>query len=325
MSTLLAADDVSLARLAQLEALGPPGFAVTLPSTDALPAALLELAVPHEEINTLVALLPTPDGTPELWWLLERCIHALVRAMGQIDEPPAFPVLPSQLGAARRYFYCYVFLAVLPHLRAFFHARAIPDDVLRATVADLGRGMAIYRRRYGEGGLGGAFWPALHFRGALFQLGRLQFQRVRLDDRTGRMMAANLPFGPGSPALDVHIPDFSGPLSPSACDASFARAKEFFARHFPEERHGVALCDSWLLDEQLAAYLPADANIVRFQRRFRDIYQSGEDDGFMIAAVFGRSDLTLDALPQRTTLERAIVSHLKSGGRWYSGLGWCAL
>lgn len=326
MRTVLAADEASFARLAQLEAIRAPSFPVELPSPDELPAALLELAVPHEDINPLVALRPTPERTPELWWLLERCSHALVQVMGRTDEPPPFPILPAHLRAIHRYFYCYVFLATLPNLRAFYRVKAIPDDVQRATLADPGRGMAVYRRRRGIGGLGGAFWPALQFRAALFQLGRLQFERIRLDEDSGQMMAAKgFPVSPGDYALNVHIPDFSGPLTPSACDASLALASTFFARHFPDENHQIALCDSWVLDDQLAEYLPGDSNIVRFQRRFRDTFRSEEDSGFMLAAIFGRDDIPLDALPQETTLQRAIVSHLRQGRRWYSSAGWCAL
>jgi hypothetical protein len=33
----------------------------------------------------------------------------------------------------------------------------------------------------------------------------------------------------------------------------------------------------------------------------------------------------LDALPARTTLERAIVSHLRAGGQWRSRTGWADL
>jgi hypothetical protein len=246
--------------------------------------------------------------------------------MGSLDGAPPFPVLPETVGALHRYFFIYVFLAALPHVQAFHRSRDIPADVSWRTLADLGRNMAVHRRIYGVGGLDVAFWLARHFRGAIYDLGRLQFERVRLGQRTGQAIAAaGLPYGPGDPALAVHIPEFSGPLSPTACDASFARAKDFFARHFPEERHALAICHSWLLDDQLADYLPADANIVRFQRRFRRIPRSDEADQAVMRFVFGRINPSLVDLPQRTTLERAIVSHLRAGRHWRVGAGWLRL
>ena len=75
---------------------------------------------------------------------------------------------------------------MLPHVQAFHRARQIPDDISRLTLADLGRNMATHRRRYGVGGLDTAFWLMLHFRGAMYDLGRLQFQRGTLGNRTGR-------------------------------------------------------------------------------------------------------------------------------------------
>ncbi|MBI3971100.1 MAG: hypothetical protein HY332_07400, partial [Chloroflexi bacterium] len=43
---------------------------------------------------------------------------------------------------------------------------------------------------------------------------------------------------------------------------------------------------------------------------------------------FGRTTPALDrldALPRRTTLERAIVRHLKAGRHWHGGAGWLRL
>jgi hypothetical protein len=285
--------------------------------------------VPHEDIDDLVALLPGRDRSPAAWWLLERCACALVRTMGAIDGPPPFPTLPEGFGSLRRLFYVYVFLATLPHVLTFHRARGIPEEVSWLTLADLGRNMAAHRRRYGRAGLAEPYWPMLHFRGALYQLGRLQFQRARLGGRTGRAVAAaGLPYNTGHPALAVHVPAYYGPLSPAACDASFAQARAFFARHFPEERYEVAVCHSWLLDAQLGDYLPEDANIIRFQRRFRLAYRPDADDAGIVRFVFGRTEPTLDivdALPARTRLERAVVDHLKSGRHWHGGAGWLLL
>jgi hypothetical protein len=323
---LLASDPETVTWLAHLEAIGAPDFAVALPPAAELPAELLRLAVPHQDINDLVALLPTPERSAELWWVLERCAHTLVRSMGSVERPPPFPALPQRMGALRRYFYVYVFLAVLPQILAFHRRRDISDEVSRLTLADLGRNMAVHRRIYRVGGLDVAYWLMFHFRGVLYALGRLQFERARLGNRTGRAIAAaGLPYGPGDPVLAVHIPEFFGPLSPPACDASFQHATRFFARHFPEERYDLATCHSWLLDDQLALYLPADANIIRFQRRFRPAYRSDDDDGPIMRFVFGCVQPDLQGLTPHTTLERAIVDHLQAGRHWRSGAGWLRL
>ncbi len=93
----------------------------------------------------------------------------------------------------------------------------------------------MHRRRYGEPGLPYPQWLVPHFRGELYQLGRLQFERARLGERTAQALtAAGLDAGPGTPCLNLHIPDYSGPLTPAACDRSLDLARAFFARYFPK-------------------------------------------------------------------------------------------
>lgn len=300
---------------------------VELPETDELAEALLDLAVPHEDINELLALRGRVSRDPGLRRLLEAGVQRLVQDMGRPGGGGELPRMPEGSGAMGRLFPVYVLVAALPRVRAYHREREVPDVVSRRTLADLGRHMAVHRRRHGTSGLPIPGWLGLHFRGEIYQLGRLQFQRSRLGARTGRAVrAAGLPLGPEDPALDVHIPDFLGPVTPGACDRSFARARQFFARHFPEEPYRVAVCHSWLLDRQLAEYLPEDSNIIRFQDRFRTAYEMEEaDDAVPVGFVFGDQRLAPEALPRRTTLERAIGDHLLAGRHWYCGHGWLAL
>lgn len=300
---------------------------VELPAADGLAEALLDLAVPHEDINELLALRDPMMADPGLRRLLESGVRELVQDMGKIGGGGELPRLPEESGAVGRWLPVYVFVAALPYVRAYHCEQSVPDDVSRRTLADLGRNVLVHRRRRGTGGLLIPGWIGLHFRGEIYQLGRLQFQRSRLGGRTGAAVrAAGLPFGPGDLALNVHIPDFLGPITPEACDRSLARAREFFARHFPEEPYRVATCHSWLLDPQLAEYLPKDSNIVRFQDRFRTAYKEKEaDDGAPLAFVFGDPERPLDSLPRRTGVERAVGDHLRAGRHWYGGHGWFAI
>lgn len=295
-----------------------------LPDADELPDVLLDLAVPYEDVNDLVALRRALADDEEATHLLRRCVAGLVRDMGRIGKGLRLPSFPLESGPLGRYFPVYVFVAALPYVRAYHRERGIPDDISRRTLADLGRGLVLHRRRYGVGGLVAPGWFSLHFHGELFQLGRLQFQRARLGGREGvALAAAGLELRPGEPCLDLHIPDYAGPLTPEACDRSLAVAREFFPRHFPTERYGAACCHSWLLDPQLKRYLPADSNIVRFQERFHVSCGNSEpEDDLPVRFVFGDPDLPVETLPRRTTLERAVGDHLRGGGHWYSGHGW---
>ncbi|MEI5099965.1 acyltransferase domain-containing protein [Streptomyces sp. PmtG] len=312
-----------------LEDAGEGAAEAVLPDADALPEVLLDLAVPHEDINALVALHARVQDHDDTRLLLQRCVAALVRDLGEPGKQPRMPVLPEELGELGSCFYVYVFVAALPHVRAHHRRHGIPEATARRTLADLGRHMAVHRRGHGGRGVPVPGWNALHFRGELYQLGRLQYQRARLGARMGEALArAGLPLGAGAPALSLHVPDFHGPLSPEACDRSVALAREFFPRHYPDERYEVVVCHSWLLDPQLRRYLPADSNIPRFQDRFRQATTYGDeepDDTVPIGFVFGDRDLPVAGLPRRTRVERAVVDHLRAGGHWYVGHGWFPL
>jgi hypothetical protein len=82
MLEALRADDATASWVTYLDALGPPPFAVELPTPEALPIVLRALDVPEEDAEDLIARLPNPERTPKVWWLLARATHSLVRHMG---------------------------------------------------------------------------------------------------------------------------------------------------------------------------------------------------------------------------------------------------
>jgi hypothetical protein len=159
----------------------------------------------------------------------------------------------------------------------------------------------VHRQTFGDFGLHTYGWMRIAWSGALYWLGRLQF---------------NLQRDQGEWVVSTHIPA-TGPLTPAAADDSFRQARDFFARHFPDFPTNDFHCSSWLLDPELAAALPADSNMAKFQRRWR-LY--GEpmrgDDDVVFFTFFRRGDVDLATLPQRTTLQRVIVDRLHTGGHW---------
>ncbi|MFI6586627.1 acyltransferase domain-containing protein [Embleya sp. NPDC050493] len=305
------------------------GVEVVLPADDDLIATLLDLSVPHEDFNELVATRAALLADPEPREVFERAVRALVAGIGTVERHLEVPPLPAAWGPVGRWFHVYVFIAARPFVLAYHRSLGIPEEVSRRTLADLGRHVAVHRRRLGIGGLFALHWPVLHFRGELYQLGRLQFQRSFVLQRAATSAAERgLAYRPQDPALALHIPDFHGPLTPAACDESLRLAREFFPRHYPTERYRLAVCGSWLLDPQLREYLPEHSNIIRFQRRFHLYAESDDrspDDAAPIGFVFGDPDLPLASLPRDTTLQRAIGDHIRAGRHWHVHTGWFEL
>ncbi|MFD4025986.1 acyltransferase domain-containing protein [Streptomyces sp. NPDC058576] len=287
------------------------------------------LAVPGPDREEVAAGLPDPGRDPARWEALVRCHQQLYAdpGPGAPSAAPDWPTAPAALGSDGRYFYVHLYVLALPQALDRQRRLGIPDDVVAATFADLGAKLTTYRLGHGTGGFDRQRWIVRHFRGALHRLGRLQFERGVLDaDASGGDAAAAGGPAHGDPVLQVHIPE-DGPLDRAGCDASFAAAGEFQARHFPGGRHRHATCSSWLLDRQLADHLPESSNILAFQRRFATFGARpvGDDDvlEFVFHAPPGTADL--DRLPQRTTLHRSLVRHLRSGGHWRTAHGWTDL
>lgn len=314
--------ETQAAWLDHLESLGDRLVPVELPAEAETVRILRELEVPEDDIPAVLASRPNRERNPEEWWLLERTVAEMVTTMGSLDLPPWFPS-PYAVSGMHPFFFVNTFLATLPHTQRYHREHGIPDEIARATLADLGRNVRVNRKRYGEGGLEVSHWLMLHFRGCIYQLGRLQFERAKTWDRIVKAASdRGESASPDDLALSIHIPDFLGSMTPEACDASIALAREFFPRHFPDEQYTRAVCSSWLLDPHLKDYLPPSSNIVQFQNRFTLAETDTTADRSVLQFVFGPVPDNLDSLPQRSSLERAVATHLKNGGHWQFRPGW---
>lgn len=284
-------------------------------------ARCAHLAVPPAAVPAVLDTWDAVTADPALRRLFDHCRW---RFYGR--RTPAhtlyWPMLPAALGEPGRLLYVLVLLAGVDAVRARHAATGIPADVSRATLADAGQQLAIYRRIHGTWGFDELGWLALHWHDRLFRLGRLQFQRSTL----WFPLADGAPLAPGEPVLDLHVPE-DGPLDPDACERSLAWAADFFPRCFPAERYRATTLLSWLLAPALRDYLAPTSNILRFQRRFTPLPLSTPIPGAVFKFVFRHPTETpspdaLATLPQRTAVERAIVAHVRAGGTWDAHAGY---
>ena len=268
-----------------------------------------------DAVDVADTLAARPAGAePALVRLYEETV-ALMGSPVAVTGHTGWPAQPST--PVGRHLPVWAYLALVPRVLAFHRSRGIPSAVSWASLR-LASAMRAHRAVTGLSGLGlfdGLWSPPLEVRGVMYTLGRLDFH-------LGELSLSN---GPCGYTLGVHIPAGS-PLSADECDASLARAEGFFARHFPDRPIALLHCESWLLDPQLADYLPAASNIVQFQRRFQllpDITRRAYD-GRVLEHIFGRAVAPeqYGELPQDTTLQRAIVAHLRAGDHWYVRAGW---
>ena len=315
------------------------------PAPAAVAAELDRLGLSAEDRDEALAAYPAVrEGVPS--WLLSRLLGYLHEITGDERQPwLGLPFMPDALGAAGRCLPVYLFVLGLPAVRAYHRRRGVPAAVTEATLADLGRHVAIHRRMFGTTGVDSPGWMTVHLRGLLYECGSLQYEPARFRARqpaqagagqsgagqagTGQAGTGQSGTGPADdePVLSVHIPE-GAPLSTDSVLASLGEARDLFAAHFPDPPRRFAVCHSWLLDDQLAEYLPETSNIVRFQRLFRLVPGGADGDRDVLTFVFRKPDAGQDelgGLPQRTTLDRAVVAHLRSGRHWRVRSGWLPL
>lgn len=212
------------------------------------------------------------------------------------------------------------FLTTLPDVRRYHRERGISDEVSWDTLADLGRQVALHRRTHGEYGLETHWWMTIHWVGAIYALGRLQFLLHQVPE------SHPVPgVEPGEWVVGVHIPE-SGPLTDELVDASFDQARKFFPRHFPEYPVRTATLGSWLLDPYLLDHLPQDSNTVRFGRRFTSYGEPYDSQESAVYFTFRSRDLdNLDMLPRDTSLQRLVLERIEAGGTWRTAFGYLQL
>ncbi|WP_299036877.1 acyltransferase domain-containing protein [uncultured Pseudokineococcus sp.] len=195
---------------------------------------------------------------------------------------------------------------VVPAALARHRSLGLPDDVSRATLADVGRKVDAYGEDVD------APWLLGLLRADVVAVGRLQVERVA-----------------GAHGHALHVPE-GGPLDARAVRESVARARVLVGA-------STCTCTSWLLDPWLVRVLPPSSGIVAFASLFRLDELPGADRGGEPTAgdrsaarfLFRRplEQLLEPGSPrdeeavQRTSLQRLALGRLRSGEHWLEPRG----
>lgn len=122
-----------------------------------------------------------------------------------------------------------------------------------------------------------------------------------------------------TPVLDVHIQE-GGKLSPDICKESMDEAVRFFHTYFPEKEFAAFVCSSWLLGPSMLQVLPAESNVVQFQKLF-ELVHSFVDDEEIFRRVFGEKPADLQSAPRTSSLQRAVLDYAINGNHFDQGVG----
>jgi GNAT-like C-terminal domain/N-acyltransferase N-terminal domain len=296
----------------------------------ALHRVLSDLEVANDDVREIVGhwdVFRRDDGWVSL---LAALLNTVERQRGNPDA--LIPIWPdfNDEGPSGRYLYFYLFALGHDGLCEFLAGEGTPEPIIELTLTVLARHARTYRRKWGSIGVNAGWWMLLVLRGELLQIGSLQFHRVNLgvgtlspsswfDEKEATALGAG--YRRGDPSLGIHIPD-EVDFSPARLDATFDEARHVLGSVWPTEQRRLATCQSWLLDDRLAAILGETSNIVGFQRRFEllPIWENADED--IVDFVFRDPRSALGDLALTTTLQRAVVETLERGEHWRARAGW---
>ena len=171
------------------------------------------------------------------------------------------------------------FLYMCEALEKKYEEHGISKKILLDILSDIVRWCDEWSKIKGELYLGEIGWLSRSMNFYLFKIGRLQYCIHSVTEKFTK-------FGMkiGEYFIGVHIPP-NAPLKEEDAIASLDMARDFFAKYFPDMQYSYFSCLSWLLDETLKEYLPAESNILKFADLFRIVETHPSDD--IVRFVFG--------------------------------------
>src|SRR5262249_35978537 len=137
---------------------------ILLPTESEAEAQLRRLRIGEPDLEPLLGALRGIRARGDWAASFEHAAEVVRREIGDVESSAALPrPVESLRGADLGRFWTLVFAATSDDVHRWHHSRGIPDDVSWATLADLSRHVAQFRRRHhGETGLNTEWWLTLH-------------------------------------------------------------------------------------------------------------------------------------------------------------------
>lgn len=193
--------------------------------------------------------------------------------------------------------------------------KGIPEEIFYDTIEDIVRWTKTWTDLNGELSVNQLDWLRWHYRFKLFKIGRLQYLMTNAVEDY-----AQFGIKKGDPLLDIHIPS-CGPLDNDECIKSINDAKVFIKKYFPSFDFKGITCYSWLLDDTLEKYLSENANIIKFQRMFKEVKR---EERFSVIPYVFKWNATIDdmaSLVPTSPFAERIKEAIINGQKFYRVMG----
>jgi len=248
-----------------------------------------------EQINLLSGTLNWDKLNPQMALFFHnetwtQGIEAVKKILG--EDANGLKMLTCMLTAGLRTYEMYV-------------DQKISEAVYYDTFGIFSRFVKEHRKSYGCYGFDRDWWTCRQIAMSEFRIGELEYEMVCRE---------------GEDMIDIHIPSDTK-LSAENCKQSVSQAKDFFDIYYPEYHYEKLSCSSWMLSPALKDVLPSGSNLLMFQNAFDIVSVDMQDQGYM-GWIFHDAKLSVDELPQDTSLQVNVKNYLKNGGKIGSAVGY---
>lgn len=203
-----------------------------------------------------------------------------------------------------------VFLAAACRTRRQYGELGIPDHVFLDTMGCFKRFLEETKTMTGQWIFDRGFWVWRQTSGLLFRLGTLEFEYCKAEGILPDGMKEN------DMELNVHIPS-DAVLTDEKLTESYEVMRIFWTEHEKQlcsmGKPKIIRCSTWLLSPELHKLLPQSSGIRRFASDYRLFYTNPENESFYRWLFNGQKEWA--ALPENTSLQRAVKRHLADGGK----------
>lgn len=208
-------------------------------------------------------------------------------------------------------------IALTKILRRYYEEKNVSFEIWRDSVADMKYKLMECRAVYGEWGTFSKDWFRCLFDMTRFGFGALQFHKTKFHYEYNHN---GITLTPDSTVIAVHIPRTGKPLDRNSVNNAYQRARAFFESWLGTPV--VFVCHSWMLFPKLEEVLSPQSNLLAFAKDY-DVFDYGEYADYEETwRIFDkRFTPELETLPQKTSLQRAVLEWIKQGEKFGWGYG----
>ena len=228
----------------------------------------------------------------------------------QGNEPKELKTFPESSELSQSWFVA-AYLSI-EYSYCKFQQLGYPEDVWLDTMSDMVIWLRHEQRDNKVVGLGpvARLWTAFLYNGKVIRRGRLECNTDGFFKGNDLVGADNKPLlAHGDAVINIHIPE-DGALDLELCSCSLRDMAAFFAAYRKDHHWKAVICQSWLLDTQLADMLPESSNIIKFQKL--GMHYPVEEAADTVFRIFGSQDPL--SIEKPTLLQRKAAEFLRNNG-----------